>query len=745
MRINFIEILRKKVEIPIIQRDYAQGRTDKKTSKIRNEFLDVLFDFIARKQHKPGLEIELDFIYGFNQQDSNNETTFIPIDGQQRLTTLWLIYWFVSVKEEGIPDCETDFLSNFVYETRHSTTQFIRNLVSFEPKFNYPYIDQEITDQPWYFETWDYDPSIQAMLVVLKDIEQRYNDLNTGSLWSTIIDSPFYLYKLDMDKVGLRDDLYIKMNSRGKPITEFEYFKAGFTELISDPGQKKRFEESIDGKWMDTIWQIIRDSGYIEEGQDIASVVDNALMNLIDFITSVISLKSKDSSGSRYVDMVDTPELLRTIYKDTKNQNYLFDTLDAICKQKEGNPDFWSSIFYYEKDDFTSEKTRLFFFHKETNLLKRCLFHYSGTRGLSYAEQILLFACLTHLKSSTASFSNRIRILRNLVVNSENELREDVLGDALNEAENYISNGDLDELKKYNTDQIKEEKSKAGFISQTLGSKIVLQELEDSDIFRGSISLFNFDVDFNSRAKKFLELFDENGFVADFSTKSRLLLSFGDYSQEYRALVNLMAPNMGVIRRFLTAPGYNKVDFSKNTKPVILKCLDYFIKNTDHSIEKTIEDAISQYDDKPKNWRYYFLKYPSFNSGCNQGYYSIGKGENCRVWKMKERKYNGAHWDPFFYEIVKSNKIKNVSLANRGAPLIFSDHHGTISISSTTSGFIIEYDKDNSALSLLFEELYKQVIIECDGLLNIPEDVDKVEFLERVLTSLENKNSTALY
>ena len=98
MRSNYIEVLSNKVEIPIIQRDYAQGRTDSKTNKIRKDFLDALFDFISHKQTDKQAQIELDFIYGFSEIESDNKTTFVPIDGQQRLTTLWLLYWIVSVK-----------------------------------------------------------------------------------------------------------------------------------------------------------------------------------------------------------------------------------------------------------------------------------------------------------------------------------------------------------------------------------------------------------------------------------------------------------------------------------------------------------------------------------------------------------------------------------------------------------------------------------------------------------------------
>jgi hypothetical protein len=52
-------------------------------------------------------------------------------------------------------------------------------------------------------ETWDYDPSIQAMLVVLDDIELRYEDFNIkifGMLLELLL-SFFIFYKLDMDKI----------------------------------------------------------------------------------------------------------------------------------------------------------------------------------------------------------------------------------------------------------------------------------------------------------------------------------------------------------------------------------------------------------------------------------------------------------------------------------------------------------------------------------------------------------------
>lgn len=734
MRSNYIEILSDKVEIPIIQRDYAQGRTDSKTNKIRKDFLDVLFEFVSHKLTDKNAEIELDFIYGFSDQDTDNKITFIPIDGQQRLTTLWLLYWFVSVKE-NVSEGESIFLSNFLYETRHSTTEFCRNLIQFKPEFSDEKISEEIKNQSWYFETWDYDPSIQAMLIVLDDLELRYETLNAKNIWSVIESStcPFYFYKLDMDKVGLTDDLYIKMNSRGKPLTEFEYFKAGFAEIILNPRQRQRFEESIDGNWIDTVWHIVFHSGSLTDEDDIALTVDNSFLNLFNFITSVISFKKdlKDPNDKPYKNTVASAELLKTIYNDIENQNFLFDTLDAICRQEQEQPTFWNDLFYYDKGGFTTSKTRLFFTHKDANLLKRCLFYFSDFRGFTFPEQILLLACLTHLKTPSSIFNDQIRVVRNLVANSENELRESVLGKSFSEVEEFLSQADFNVFKAFKTDQIEEEKHKDDFIKKAITGKQTLQKLEDSDILRGSISLLPFDSDLKNRAEKFLEIFDEDDFIINFQAKIDLLLSFGDYSQDDGSLTNLMTDKHRNIRSFLTTPGYNKSQFKTQTQFTLLACLDYFITNSSVEISQPIDNALSVYATNPKDWMYYFLKYSSFRENCNQGNFNWHSNSDYCIWKMKERQFNGYHWDPFLYELSKSSE-KLVFEHNYGSKLIFTHNRKKILISSIPKGFLFENGMTDRALNTLLDELISNATIDNDGKFIIAQNADGLDKEDRI-------------
>jgi uncharacterized protein with ParB-like and HNH nuclease domain len=78
-----------KITIPVIQRDYAQGRTSPKVTEIRDGFLSAIIDVLQSNDRK---HLVLDFIYG----STDSEEIFTPLDGQQRLTTLFLIYWYLA-------------------------------------------------------------------------------------------------------------------------------------------------------------------------------------------------------------------------------------------------------------------------------------------------------------------------------------------------------------------------------------------------------------------------------------------------------------------------------------------------------------------------------------------------------------------------------------------------------------------------------------------------------------------------
>ena len=66
-------------------------------------------------------------------------------------------------------------------------------------------------------------------------ISEVFNDVNYDDLKKDLISGDKIKFNfLTIDNIGNSEDLYIKMNSRGKQLTHFESFKANFYEYAND-------------------------------------------------------------------------------------------------------------------------------------------------------------------------------------------------------------------------------------------------------------------------------------------------------------------------------------------------------------------------------------------------------------------------------------------------------------------------------------------------------------------------------
>jgi putative uncharacterized protein (fragment) len=265
------------IEIPIIQRDYAQGRIGEE--HLRQNFLSDLKMALDSKK-----SLKLDFVYG-----SVDKLKMQPLDGQQRLTTLWLLHWYIALRANKMEEaCQK--LKNFSYETRISSREFFKTLCQpahFERFYINPNtsIVEFITCQTWFPTAWKQDPTIEALLRMLSGtklndkhgeditdgLEELFQDTTPEEIedyWNILTseDAPIVFYQLPLDHFGLSDDLYIKMNARGKQLTMFENFKADLIGYIREQAQDNEEWESLldiktgipislDTTWMDLFWK----------------------------------------------------------------------------------------------------------------------------------------------------------------------------------------------------------------------------------------------------------------------------------------------------------------------------------------------------------------------------------------------------------------------------------------------------------------------------------------------------------
>lgn len=175
----------------------------------------------------------------------NEEKIFIPLDGQQRLTTLFLIHWFALGKEQDFERAK--ILARFSYETRISSRRFIEQLVQNITTLAPATIDvnktisDEIEDEAWFRLDWKLDPTIASILVMLDEIKEEF--ISVDGLADKLTQNTRISFRfLSMNDLGMEDSLYIKLNARGRGLTDFENFKAELAQYVKKMLQRKEMD-----------------------------------------------------------------------------------------------------------------------------------------------------------------------------------------------------------------------------------------------------------------------------------------------------------------------------------------------------------------------------------------------------------------------------------------------------------------------------------------------------------------------
>ncbi|GAO00787.1 hypothetical protein Gxy13693_063_001 [Komagataeibacter xylinus NBRC 13693] len=257
------------IRIPVAQRDYAQGREGEQSR--RRYFLHAIKD--ALLAGPGGLPLDLDFIYG----SRNGSAFFSVLDGQQRLTTLFLLHWYLALKEGEGADFRSRFApsgtSRLTYHTRESARLFFDAMVRDDvlrtlwagPAAGTGMADH-IRDQTWFHLAWKDDPTVAGCLTMLDALHASlgpcgpglYERLTGRNGQGACVTFQF----LDIGAFRLTDDLYIRMNARGRILSAFENFKAGLCgHLGVNPAGDDRFMHKMDTQWADLFWDRARLGG----------------------------------------------------------------------------------------------------------------------------------------------------------------------------------------------------------------------------------------------------------------------------------------------------------------------------------------------------------------------------------------------------------------------------------------------------------------------------------------------------
>ena len=416
--ITFESLKEQSIEIPAIQRDYVQGRgyTTEEQDK-RDSFVDKLIKTISEDNGEP---CHLEFIYGAENKQTKS---FVPLDGQQRLTTLFLLHWVIwqMCPEDNRPSLK-DSISAFKYETRLSSLAFCNNIVNkaLLPTDEKKRLSARIVDQPWFSVEWSYDPTIAAMLSMIDCMEAKLSSFNNEQISSMLarLDSNKNLItfnKLSLTEYNLTDSLYIKMNARGKQLTDFENWKSNFikfleTELSAEEfknadrsrkvktfSYKDYFCHSIEHEWTDLFWAYVKEE-YLQhspkEQEELYPSIDHKFMNLFDALCKFRYHATTD--GKKDFSEISAAEK-RNIWRNKEFIDFLFESLDSLYRME--HKTFFNNLFYISKDELPTKneerKVRLFR-TTHTNLFKLCV--EQGVK-MELTDILLFHALLTYCNS----------------------------------------------------------------------------------------------------------------------------------------------------------------------------------------------------------------------------------------------------------------------------------------------------------------------------------------------------------
>jgi len=681
--------------IPIVQRDYAQGRVNQESQEIRDKFLEDLQKCLATD--KP---IELDFVFGKIKDD-----TFIPIDGQQRLTTLFLLHWYISIRTDDIAIKESFKQITFSYKTRISSKDFTGKLVlssiqfdelqqdfldflktikdlKEEDKSSY-YVSFCIKNTSWFFRSWQKDPTVQAMLTMLDAIHVKFKTTaNFKLLWDKLtapnytlpINNPKlnelveviendgtinpdikYLLKqvklepvisfklLNLEDFQLTDELYLKMNARGRPLNKLENFKAWLIGYVEENDIKVTDDEwktKFDKEWTDLFWRH-KDDNFKIAGK-FMRFINGILMyglatkgnreNILFFV------KEKKIALSKY-------ETLKCF--NGKEIDLIANVLDWLYSHEDNLGKYITGLqFWQEKLTFVE------FLDENISYASRALF---------YANVLFISNTIEHDDFPEAAYFKWIRVARNLISHSTIDSAEtfitaingiNEIGTNCQEIYYFLANPD-NKVTGFLSAQITEEriKSKLVILDQNWENELI--DAENHQLFRGSI-------DFLLPDK---ENEDINAFKIRRGIAKMLFVSDGsspDLKKDYILIRATLALSSVSDNIKLKDDGNNWRDLLKNKQfqDALIILIDSLKPSNEDEYGSKLNQFINDFNEKSILWKYALIKNKILLSGTLNGI-NVSKS-NILQHKYDQKLYylfnnEGGNWINNDNQILLSN------------------------------------------------------------------------------------------
>ena len=681
--------------IPSIQRNYVQGLNE----KIRTKLVEDIFMVLNEKKEF----VNLDIIYGVKIKNK-----FIPIDGQQRLTTLFLLYWYIFAKNNKFNLIEQ---MKFIYDNRESSKEF------FELMTNKDAIKRIICDEnckkisdkirnstKFYSNKWDKDITIQSALKMLDEIENYYDESNKSYISIlTDVDNPLIFFKCKFLDEKEDAELYIKMNSRGKVLSEYEILKATLEnialEYYKDSNSYLDLCSKFDNEWANKFLKKIEKKDNSLQSEEvkysILEKVENTYKNFLKkfiiyyFLENIIV--NKDDKDELIMEDKNFDIDFKNINKNTIKCDF-FKKLENIMENLE---------FIYSnmpkgklrniKEIIDLEELWSINMENENASLKVDLYFYSIIKYLENSE----FTKNLEDEAEYDKFQNWIRVMRNYINNSGHiqikdkdkkestyykiikkicSIKSELLTNEVyeNNILNYINSQEaVSNINDNESKWLKYEKIKAEKILDTKNpkwKKIIIEA--DKDRYLKGLNFFLFEFIKDEPDENKIDTFEKyqkivNGIFKEYNDETiddektdskesdfllqRAMLEKEDYFKESYDSTKIFfvykhPDNTNTWISILNEIKDNNEVLEKFKNFIDENILDLDNYNSDN-INKRLKQIIDKSTKDANDWRYYFIKEPGLFRVCKQGLIQVKENNNTTNIYLIKTQRNSKLWD----------------------------------------------------------------------------------------------------
>jgi uncharacterized protein with ParB-like and HNH nuclease domain len=610
--------------IPEIQRDYVWTKDNvekilksilsnserQKDASIPEKILDELNsdmkEAFFRLQKDKENYFNLGFIYAYN--DTKMQYHYILVDGQQRITTIFLVLLALSVKENQ----QENFIRNYFkkreilkldYKVREASHDFLLRFVKY-------ILDgkniSDIKGEYWYFSEYQNDITIQS---IINNYQVIVDFLDKNNISLDFVENHIEFLYFDIHKSKQGEELYLYMNSRGETVSPNESIKANLLKGKSDPDKHEWGEKWED--WQNLFWKNRNGNPNADKG----------IEEFLKWIKFIEIIKAKKNELARTKLDVEIKEI-----NGSKKINS--DGLSLVKIESYFNA--LKNIINYKGD----LKFNLEWLAGNNNIKE----YYILIPMLMYAEKypdininierfsrffLNISRFETIEKGSTYSLVEIILLTDNFLEKNYTDITD--IAVFADNFKSIITNEEKDKLSIYkqNPGDFRKEIEKAFWQAEDFkfcDGKIELI-WDCIDFNRADISSFD-----NNKLSEFKDCFDNFKALFDKPTDwvRRALLTKGDYLVK-DGYSNFLDQNRYSFIYEHTGKNSWKEQLTSNEKIIIYKSLikdfgkrkkDDNSAETNDILKQIINDFLSEKNEK--DWIYYFIKIPDFLDYCKE-------------------------------------------------------------------------------------------------------------------------------